>query len=130
MEAMAHLPHEAARRGTPWYERIIEAGGYPRQFSAYQPKALTRQDRSIFRDGLNRGYGQEQRVGPYWLSSVDVSIQHRPLSELQFNVGADNGRGGFGLRYDGLGYDDAEIEAMVARICDLLELDPIAMILK
>ena len=127
MAALAHLPHDAARRGTAWEDRIIDAGGYPGQFSAYQPKAMSRQDRSIFRDGLNSDYGQEQRMGPYWVSSVDVSVYHRSLSELQFSLGPDNGRSGFLLRYDGIAYDESEMKAMANRICTLLELDPVGM---
>lgn len=123
MAALSHLPHEAARRGTSWENEIIAAGGYPGQFSAYQPKAMSRQQRSVFRDGLNADYGVEQRIGPYWVSSVDVSFYHRTLPDLQFSLGADNGRSGFVLRYDGISYAAGEMPALAESICSLLELD-------
>lgn len=123
MSALDHLPHEAARRGTTWEDDIISAGGYPGQFSAYQPKAMSRQDRSIFSEGFNRAYGVEQRVGPYLVSSVDVSVYHRTLPEQQFSLGNDNGRNGFVLRYDAVAYDQSEMPALAERICEVLDLD-------
>mgnify|MGYP000359393169 CR=1 FL=1 len=123
MAALEHLPHEAARRGTAWEDEIIAAGGYPGQISAYQPRAMSRQDRSVFSEGFKRGYGVEQRMGPYWVSSVDVGVYHRSLAEQQFSLGADNGRSGFILRYDGIAYDEGEMPALAEKICDLLDLD-------
>ena len=127
MAALSHLPHEAARRGTPWEREIIAGGGYPGQFSAYQPRAMSRQDRSVFSDGFKSGYGVEQRMGPYLVSSLDVSVYQRSLSEQQFSLGVDNGAGGFVLLYDGIGYDPGEMPTLANRICDLLELEMTGM---
>ena len=54
---------------------------------------------------------------------LDVSVHHRTLSELQFNLGPDNGRNGFALSYDGIAYTQQEISQLAEKICALLDLE-------
>ena len=123
MEGIDHLPSDSARRGTAWENKLLAAGCYPRQFCAYQPRAVARQNQSMFSEGFNREVGVEERVGPYWISTLDVSVHHRTLSELQFNLGPDNGRNGFALSYDGIAYTQQEISQLAEKICALLDLE-------
>jgi Condensation domain len=123
LEAIDHLPAEAARRGTPWEDAIVAGGGYPGQFSAHQPRAMTRRDRSVFRDGLKQAHGVEQKIGPYILSTMDVSVFRRGLPDLQFSLGTESVSTGFSLKYDGIAYTETEISNLSEKICDLLELE-------
>ncbi|MGI3184103.1 condensation domain-containing protein [Nioella aestuarii] len=123
MLAIDHLPSDAARRGSAWEDQMISAGCYPNQFCAYQPRAVARQNQSLFSKGFSREIGVEERVGPYWISTVDVSMHHRSLAELQFNIGPDNGAGGFILYYDSIAYTAQEIAQLADKICDLLDLE-------
>ena len=120
--ALSHLPHDAARRGTKWENEIIAAGGYPRQFSVYQRHLLSRQSRSIFGEGFGKEHGVEQKVGPYWVSSVNVSQFDRWLHELQFEFDDNNSGINFSMNYDGLGFHDEEIVDLANRLCDLLDI--------
>lgn len=130
MAMIAHLPSECARRGTPYEAALIADGCYGGQFSAYQPRAQARQERSMFKEGFNTSHGVEQRLGPYVLSSLDVVAPKRCLTELQFSLENKPVRTGFRLKYDQLGYDAKEIRELAAKICDLLELDLTDMVLQ
>ncbi len=121
--ANAHLPAEAACEAAPYETGLIEAGIYPRQFSVHQPRPTGRLRSSIFGAGMTAPHGVAQRLGPYTLTSLDVSVPQRSRYDLRFALADADAGGGFDLQYDAVSYTDAEIEAISARICALLELD-------
>ncbi len=127
LAALAHLPSEAARRGNAYWQDRVAAGAYPGQFSCRQPDATRRIDRSVFSEGLKTGYGEEQRLGPYTLSKLDVSVPRRSSFDLQFRIRNDPQAPGFEMGYDGISYSAGEIRALADRVCELLELEPTAV---
>lgn len=122
-DAIAHLPSDAARRGTPHEAALIAAGGYPSQFSVYQPRAMGRQDRSVFREGYYTDFGEPQQIGPITLTSLDISVRRRRVSEMQFDLGGARVRTGFEIHFDGIAYAETEIRKIADRICEILKLD-------
>ncbi|MEP5731697.1 MAG: condensation domain-containing protein [Sulfitobacter sp.] len=123
MNGLAHLPSDAARKGTPHEIDLIKAGSYPRQFSVYQPRVASKQNKSVFRAGYTADYGQPQQIGPVTVTNLDVRVRRRRVSELQLDLGVDPAKHGFELHYDGLGYTEEEIRKLADMMCHLLELD-------
>lgn len=122
-EAMAHLPSDAARRGTPYQRELIARGCNPSQFSVHQPRAMSRQDRSMFSEGFYAGVGVTQKIGPFTLEALDTSIRRRRFADMRLEAGSAKVRTGFGLSYDGISYTENEARAITDKICDLLDLD-------
>lgn len=123
MLASDHLPSDAASQATDHEKALVGQGIYPRQFSVHQPRPTSRMEKSVFSSGLHAAPGVPQRLGPYVLTPLDVSIFRRCRSDLRFLLREGQAKPGFDLEYDGLSYTDDEITAMNARICDLLNLD-------
>jgi hypothetical protein len=123
IEAMSHLPSEAARRGTAYETALIDAGCYPGQFSVYQPRATARQDKSAFRDAFYIEYGEEKQIGPFFVTFLDVSRRSRKIADMQLDLGSARLRKGFQIHFDGISYTDAEIEKVSETVCDLLDLE-------
>ena len=124
MLASEHLPSDAACQATDYEKALVAQGIYPRQFSVHQPRPTSRMEKSVFSDGLRAGPGVPQRLGPYVLTSLDVSVFHRCRSDLRLLLREGHGKPGFDLHYDGLSYTDDEVAAIGAGMCDLLSLDP------
>lgn len=123
IRTLAHLPSDAARRGTAQDRALIDAGAYPYQFSVYQPRPMNQQRRSMFRNALSAGPGEEQRIGPLRVTSLDVSVRRRKLSDMQLDVGAANVRTGFVIHYDAISYTEQEISKIGSDMNRLLMLD-------
>jgi len=130
MQARAYLPHDAARRGTAYHRALAQMGCYPNQFSVYQPDAMSRQRRSIFSEGFFNKHGDVQRIGPYALTSLDVSVPSRSYSDIRLVLGSSISRTGFSIRYDGISYTETEVRLLANKICQLLDLEPTAVALK
>lgn len=126
-EAMAHLPSDAARRGTPYQRRLIERGCNPSQFSVHQPRAMSRQDRSMFSEGFYAGVGVIQKIGPFTLEALDISVRRRRFADMRLEAGSAKVRTGFGLSYDGISYTEDEARTIVNTICQFLDLEPVGM---
>jgi len=122
-QAMEHLPAGAAIRRTPYENELIEAGYYTEQFSLYEPRATVRQQRSIFSEIFYVEYGQEQQLGPFKLTPLDIAKPQRSLYEMQLHLGTSKTRKGFSILYDGIGYDFREVRRIGDKICALLEFD-------
>lgn len=127
--AITHLPHEAARPGTDWERALVAEGCFPGQFSAYQPRALARQKRSPWSEGLTSEPGVEHRLGPFGFTALDVSVPQRAVHDMQFRIETHGSRAGFALIFDSISYAPDEVEQLAARICDLLGLEPAGMVL-
>ena len=68
---------------------------------------------------LHRG---GQSMGPFQISLIDVATFHRSLSDLHFRLSEDNESCGFNLEFDGISYDEEEIENLSGKICEFLDL--------
>ena len=128
-EAMANLPSDAARRGTPYQRRLIERGCNPSQFSVHQPRAMSRQDRSIFSEGFYAGVGVTQKIGPFTLEALDTSVPRRRFADMRLEAGSAKIRTGFCLSYDGISYTEDEARAIADMICQLLDLELVDAVL-
>ena len=122
--ALANLPSEAARRGTPYEASLVDRGINPRQFALYQPRPAARQNKSLLRSGFNAEYGQEIRIGPLRVTQLDVSVRHRCWAEMRFNVGSSEVNTGFTLDYDGIAYTEDEVRMLGHKTCTFLDLEP------
>lgn len=123
MMASSHLPSEAASQATDYEKSLVEAGIYPRQFSIHQPRPTNRLKRSTFRGGLDVVAGTAQRMGPYLLTPLDVSIYRRSRTDLRFLIREGQANQGFDLEYDGKSYSEVEIRALTEKVLELLNLE-------
>lgn len=122
-DAMAHLPSDFARRGTDYEADLIETGCYPSQFSIHNPRASVREKQSVFSQGLKAKFGEEQRLGPFAVTSLNVPRVSRILAELQLVLGNDDIPAGFHIAYDGMAFTTEEIQQLGETCFDLLGLD-------
>lgn len=122
IQAMTHLPSNAARLGSLEWQRIIDQGGIPTQFSAYQPRAIARENRSMLKQGFRSAPGTEVQAGPYILSTMDAELSNRISFDLQIRVDplASNR---FIMAFDGMSFEKHEISRLGEVMCELLEAD-------
>ncbi len=120
--ALTHLPSDAARLGSKWEDQLIANGGYPGQFAVHQPRAFTKENRSMIGHGIKNLHRGGQSMGPFQISLIDVATFHRSLSDLHFRLSEDNESCGFNLEFDGISYDEEEIENLSGKICEFLDL--------
>lgn len=125
MQANFHLPSDAASQSTRYEDDLVEAGIYPRQFSVHQPRPTGRIKRSIFGSFSKLVSGEAQRIGRYLFRPIDVSIYLRSRTDLRFALREAGATVGFDLEYDGISYSDEEIQALSAKVCDLVGLDSV-----
>lgn len=124
LQANLHLPSDAASQSSPHEDAMIEAGIYPRQFSVHEPRPTGRIKRSAFGALFRMEPGQTMDIGPYQVSQIDVSVYERARTDLRFAICETAGTIGFDLEYDAISYTTEEIDAIGARVCDLVGVDP------
>lgn len=122
MNVMAHLPSGAARMGTEYWDRLAEQGAFPSQFSAYQPRAVAREEKSIFKQVFRSPVGTEFNLGPYKLSTIDAGRSTRVSFDMQVKVDPVD-LGTIILRYDALSLDEPEVKNLADVMCDLLGVE-------
>ena len=122
-EVMEHLPSETSGRGTAYFNGLVAAGIFPTQFAIHQARAVVRQKKSIFSDGFFADYGEEQKMGPFTISGINVNTNPRILAEMQLNVGDGKQMSRFSIQYDGLAYAEDEVIKLGGAHCALLGVD-------
>ncbi|MFK7835028.1 MAG: condensation domain-containing protein [Sulfitobacter sp.] len=122
LKAMAHLPSKYALRNSEHETRLIDAGCYPDQFSVHHPRPMKRQERSVFREGFFVEQGQEQILGPYTITSLDLSCVRRITFEMQLTLAEERISTGFDIHFDGIAYTEEEVRKIGETLCDLLDL--------
>ncbi|PJE32006.1 Condensation domain-containing protein [Pseudooceanicola antarcticus] len=128
LEAMAHLPADAARRGSRLEQKMIEAGVYPRQFATYVPRATRREEGSTFRNAFAARAGETVSFGAHSFTPLELDQNVHSLNELQVIAMDDVGTAAFGLGWDADAYDTEDIETLAARICQILDIDLIELV--
>lgn len=124
LNVIAHLPADAARRGTDWQDALFDQGANLTQFTANQPRAMGRQQRSVFSRGFNTDPDVEHTLGPYRLSTIELSLDQRALADVRFQPVPIPNSVDFDLIYDGKCFGDDEMRQLAVRICSLLEIEP------
>ena len=127
MEAINHLPAEAANRGSPSDAALIADGCHPGQFTIKTPRADLRARQSVFRKGFGNKPDQYLQIGPYRASQLDVACRSIGSSEYSFALGLDSGNLAFRIGYDVDAYTHDELESQALQICALVGLEPEAL---
>lgn len=127
LDALHHLPADAARPGSESDRRLIEAGAHPRQFTVYRRLPETPINRSVFNRDLMTRSGDSRSVGGVSFSQVPVRREHPIFCEVEFEAPGPQDKPGFVLRYDANGFDEDEMMALSTRICDLLQIEPLEL---
>ncbi len=122
MKVMAHLPSNTARLGTDYWDHLVAQGSYPGQFSAYQPRAVSREDKSLFKQAFRSPLGTEFSLGPYKVSAVEAGRSTRISFDLQIKIDPLD-PATIRLRFDKLSLDDHEVQKVADTMSDLLGVE-------
>lgn len=128
MDVISNLPADGARFGSAMDDKIIDYGGYPRQFRTYVARAKNRENNSPFRSGFNAKAGEVQHIGSFELSQIELHNGVFTVDELQIRVEDNGDEVFFLLGYDVDAYAPSEIEVLAREICNVLDLIPLSMV--
>ncbi len=123
VQAMDHLPADAAWRHSEAFYALIKAGAYPTQFSLRQPDPKSPLAHSTFREGFYKNFDEEQRIGPFKFTPLDVSVKRRNFADMALDVGPPKRRTGFEIYFDAISFTQAEVRTLGDKMCHLTGLE-------
>lgn len=118
-----HLPSDAARRGTPYQKDLYGRLGHAVMFCANQPRPTLLEDRSIFKQGVEADYGEQQPLGPYLVTKLDVSVRRRKSQLLSLELQSGRNECGFKIHYNGNYISNPEVTQIAKTMCSFLGLN-------